>query len=196
MVRNGHAVAVLGGLALEHLGDAVEPLGVDVVEDDLVERATPEQRAVDERDAEAAAPDDRELHAGRISAIPAAESSALGRKPHAGVRGEAGTVVAGLAARGEHHRRHEPVAGEPLGDLEAVDVGELHVEQDDLGAQLVHRVEGRHPVRRLAHDHVTLELEQPARGGPEPRVVVDDEDGCSHRESFVPHTHFPQVVTM
>ena len=38
VVRNGTPVAVLGGLALEHLGDAVEPLGVDVVEDDLVER--------------------------------------------------------------------------------------------------------------------------------------------------------------
>ena len=90
MVRNGTPVAVLGGLALEHLGDPVEPLGVDVVQDDLVERATPEQRAVDERDAESAAPDDRELHAGRISAIPAAESSALGRKPHAGVRARQG----------------------------------------------------------------------------------------------------------
>jgi hypothetical protein len=27
-------------------------------------------------------------------------------------------------------------------------------------------------------------------------VVVDNEDGCSHTESFVLHTHFPQVVTM
>jgi hypothetical protein len=27
-------------------------------------------------------------------------------------------------------------------------------------------------------------------------VIVDDEDGCSHRESFVTNTRFPQVVTM
>jgi hypothetical protein len=27
-------------------------------------------------------------------------------------------------------------------------------------------------------------------------VVVDDEDGCSHKESFVAITRFPQVVTM
>ena len=85
-----HAIAVLGGLALQHLGDPLQPLGVDVVQHDLVERAALEQRAVDERDAEPSAPDDRELHAGRISAIPAAESSALGRKPHAGVRSRQG----------------------------------------------------------------------------------------------------------
>ena len=81
---------MLGGLALEHLADPVEPLGIDVVQHDLVERPALEQGAVDERDAEPTAPDDRELHAGRISAIPAAESSALGRNPHAGVRARQG----------------------------------------------------------------------------------------------------------
>ena len=84
------AVAVLGGLAFQHLRDPVQPLGVDVVQHDLVERPALEQRAVDERNAESAAPDDRELHAGRISAIPAAESSALGRNPAAGVRARQG----------------------------------------------------------------------------------------------------------
>jgi hypothetical protein len=83
-------VTVLGGLAVEHQRDPVEPLGIHVVEDDLVERPPLEQRAVDERHAKAAAPDDRQLHAGRISAIPAAESSALGRNPHAGVRSRQG----------------------------------------------------------------------------------------------------------
>ena len=33
-----HAVAVLGGLAFQHLRDALQPLGVDVVQHDLVER--------------------------------------------------------------------------------------------------------------------------------------------------------------
>ena len=84
------AVAMLGRLALEHLGDPVQPVGIDVVQHDLVERAALEQGSVDEGDPEAAAPDDRELHAGRISAIPAAESSALGRNPHAGVRARQG----------------------------------------------------------------------------------------------------------
>jgi hypothetical protein len=86
----GQPVAVLGGLPFEHLGDPVEPLRVDVVQHDLVERPALEQGAVHERDAESAAPDDRELHAGRISAIPAADSSALGRNPAAGVRARQG----------------------------------------------------------------------------------------------------------
>ena len=34
-----HAVAVLGGLALQHLGHALQSLSVDVVQHDLVERA-------------------------------------------------------------------------------------------------------------------------------------------------------------
>ena len=51
--------------------------GVDVVQHDLVERraarACAQQRAVDERDAEAAAADDRELHeCDRISMPPIA----------------------------------------------------------------------------------------------------------------------------
>ena len=74
-----------GRLALEHERDAIEPRLVDVVQDDLVEPLAVQYGTVDERDAEASAPDDREPHAARISAIPAAESSALGTKPRAGV---------------------------------------------------------------------------------------------------------------
>ena len=85
-------VAVLGGLALEHKADPLEPLGIDVVQDDLVEPpgVTTEQRAVHERDAKAAPSDDRKLHAGRIPAIPAPESSAFGTKPQAGALVRAG----------------------------------------------------------------------------------------------------------
>ena len=52
------------------------------------------------------------------------------------------------------------------------------------------------PVLGLAHDLVTLELEQPARGSPEPGVVVDDENGFGHRGSVVPDTRFPQADTL
>ena len=60
--------AALVGEAAQHGAHALEPLGVDVVEDDLVEREpvlTGQQRAVDERDAEPPTTDDRELHRGR-----------------------------------------------------------------------------------------------------------------------------------
>ena len=43
---------------------------------------------------------------------------------------------------------------------------------------------------------VRFELTEPARGSPEPGVVVDDEDAFSHTESVVANTHFPQVVTL
>ena len=60
--------AAFVGEAVQDGADAREPLRVDVVQDDLVEREpvpAGEQCAVDERDAEAAATDDRELHRGR-----------------------------------------------------------------------------------------------------------------------------------
>ena len=56
---------MLGGEAVQHAAHALEAAGVDVVQHDLVERepvAAAEQRAVDERDPEPAATDDRELH--------------------------------------------------------------------------------------------------------------------------------------
>ena len=59
-------VPVLGGEPVQHGAHALEAAGVDVVQDDLVERqpvAPGQQRAVHERDAEPAATDDRELHA-------------------------------------------------------------------------------------------------------------------------------------
>jgi hypothetical protein len=68
-VRGGakrQPLAALGRQALQHLADPLQPGGVDVVQHDLGE-AEPlgslQQRAVDERDAEAAAADDRQLHA-------------------------------------------------------------------------------------------------------------------------------------
>ena len=64
------------------------------------------------------------------------------------------------------------------------------------GSQLTSGFDGGKSILGLADDLITLELEQPARGGPEPRVVVDDEDGFSHTESLVSRTRFPQVVTL
>ena len=177
-----HAIPELRCLTFEYVRDPVQPPGVDVVEHDIVERLPPQQRAVDERDPKAAAPDDRQLHAARISAIPAAESSALGRNPEAGARREAGTVVAAVPAGGQHDRRGVLVAGELLGDLEPVEVGQLHVQQDEVGAQRSRGCDGAQAVLRLADDVVPLELEEPACRRPEGGVIVDDENACSHRE--------------
>ena len=86
--------------------------------------------------------------------------------------------------------------GEPLGHLEAVDVGQLHVEQHHVRTQLDCRIHRGQTVLRLAHDHVALELQKAPRGGPEPRVVVDDEDSCGHRRSLLAHTRFTKEDTL
>ena len=65
MVRNGSRSPCSAASPSQHGADALQPAGVDVVQHDLVERqplALRQQRPVDERDAEPAAADDRELH--------------------------------------------------------------------------------------------------------------------------------------
>src|SRR5579872_4282448 len=59
-------------------------------------------------------------------------------------------VVRAVAARGKDHRGRALELREPLGYLEAVDVGELNVEQDQLGAALTHRVDAFDPGSGLA----------------------------------------------
>src|SRR5215208_911276 len=85
-----------------------------------------------------------------------------------------------VAAGGQHDRGRAAVLGQARGHLEAVDVGQLHVEQHHVRVEARHGVEGAQPVLRLA-DHVeALALEQHPGAGPEARVVVDDEDGGGH----------------
>src|SRR4051812_3532040 len=55
-------------------------------------------------------------------------------------------VVVRVAARHEHDRRGAPVAADHGRDLEAVQVGQLHVEQHDVGMQLAGLAERLRPV--------------------------------------------------
>src|SRR5215218_9212846 len=88
--------------------------------------------------------------------------------------------VRGVArGRDDHDRRAGP-ARELLRHREAVGVGQVDVEQDDVGGELAHRTDAVRAVPRLADDGVALRLEQPARTAPEAAVVVDDEDGERH----------------
>ena len=65
-------------------------------------------------------------------------------------------------------------------DGEAVEVGEVDVEEHEVGVQLVRPARSRSAVRRLADDVVALGLEQHSCRRAEGRVVVDDEDGRHH----------------
>ena len=63
---------------------------------------------------------------------PAPESSSLGMKPSARPVVEARPVGARVAARGQHDERRRSVDGELAGDLEALDIGQPDVEQDEI----------------------------------------------------------------
>jgi CheY-like chemotaxis protein len=88
--------------------------------------------------------------------------------------------VGALAARGHHDHRGVGLPGKPRGDLESVDVGQLDVEQDHLGAQPGNDLEGALPVGSLTDDLVTRALEHAAGRVPEASVVVHDQEGHRH----------------
>ena len=105
----------------------------------------------------------------------------MGMKPRAPLRGDERAEVRGVAAGDEDHGRARRVGRDARGDVEAVDVGEVDVEQHEVGAaarQASAIAAGA--VRRLADDVVALRLQEHASGRPEGRVVVDDEDGGGH----------------
>src|SRR5439155_9257295 len=83
---------------------------------------------------------------------------------------------------GRHDDRRSAFgAGKPGGDVEAVGVWELYVEQHQVGAEVERRPQSRAAVARLAHHVEALGLEQAAGAGAERGVVVDDQDAHGHR---------------
>jgi hypothetical protein len=66
------------------------------------------------------------------------------------------------------------------GHLEAVDVGQLDVEQDDARPKRLDRRDGRRAVLRLPHHAEPFGLEQRAGQRPEMRVIIDDQHGRPH----------------
>ena len=72
------------------------------------------------------------------------------------------------------------VAGELLADREAVDVGELDVEQHQRRLERARGRERGGAVVRLADDLEAVGVQQRAGEGAEVRVVVDDEHAPAH----------------
>jgi hypothetical protein len=81
----------------------------------------------------------------------------LGNKAARTALGHPLAVVPAVASGGQHHDRRNLAVGQSCGHLEPVDVGQLHVEQDQVGSQLPRDRHGGASVRGLA-DH----LEPPA----------------------------------
>src|SRR3954447_11286465 len=94
--------------------------------------------------------------------------------------------VRAVATRGEDDLRASLAVAHELGaDVEAVGVGELDVQEDDLRPQAAALRDGRRAVLRLAHDVESLRFQHDARARPEGRVVVDDQDRVGHLQAIV-----------
>ena len=122
--------------------------------------------------------DEPEGHAPFTSArIAAPDSSSFGMNPRAAAALEARPVGARLAARRQDDEGRRPVHGQFAGDVEALDVGQADVEQDEIRADRPGSGEARGAVVRLADDGEAVGLEEGARLDAEAGVVIDDEDG-------------------
>ena len=72
------------------------------------------------------------------------------------------------------------ISCEAASHLEAVDVGELDVQQYDVGTQIAGGGEGGGAIGRLPYDVVAVRLEDLSGPRPEVRMVVHDQDARSH----------------
>ena len=100
-----------------------------------------------------------------------------------------------LAARDQDHHRRVGPAGDPPRHSEAVEVGEAHIEQDDIREQLARGSQRGLAVLGLADDVIALALEQAPGARAEARVVVDDQDGAGHSlQIFATEREFPNTA--
>jgi hypothetical protein len=104
----------------------------------------------------------------------------LGNEASRSALGDERAEVRGIAARRQHDRRHVAIRAQRRGDRESIHVGELDVEEDDVGAKTVHRLDCRGPVLRFADDFESVRLEDRAGGRSEAGMIVDDQYG-GHR---------------
>src|SRR5262245_3741761 len=101
----------------------------------------------------------------------------LGNEASRSALGDQRAEVRRVAARRQHDRRRVAVRAQRRRDGESVHVGELDVEQDDVGMEAVYRFDGRGSVLRLADDVEPVRLEDRAGGRSEAGMIVDDQYG-------------------
>src|SRR6266540_772120 len=93
---------------------------------------------------------------------------------------DAPRVVLPVAAGRQHDSRPLVHLAQSLRDLESVEVGELNVEQNQVGVQLCDGPNRALPVLRLADHLIPLGLQQRPCAGPEAGMVVDDQNCHAH----------------
>ena len=116
-------------------------------------------------------------------AMRAADSSPLGTKPLAPLAPTSGPNSRGSRLEVSTTFGVAPSSADARRDVEPVEVGEVDVEQDEVGVQLARGLEAAGAVLGLADDVEALVLQQQARRGAEARVIVDDEDLHGHTSS-------------
>jgi hypothetical protein len=100
--------------------------------------------------------------------------------------GQPGSVVGGAATGGEDDDGIGARLGQPSGDRDSVDVGELDVEQHQFRPEDVHGGQCALSVDRLAHDVEASIFEHALGHAPEASVVVDDDHGRCHAVMLAP----------
>jgi hypothetical protein len=81
-----------------------------------------------------------------------------------------------LGERGQHHHRRNPLPGDVLGGGDAVQDRHLHVEDDQVGPQLLGEPDRLLPVTGLADDVVPLLGEHLLQVHPDQDLVLGDDD--------------------
>src|SRR4051794_13099551 len=90
-------------------------------------------------------------------------------------RGQPAQLVVGRVARGEEDDRcRRPLGAQPPGDLEALHVGQHHVEHDEVGAERVHRRERARAGAGRLHV-IAVEAQGHRDDVDDVRLVVDDQ---------------------
>jgi hypothetical protein len=73
-----------------------------------------------------------------------------------------------------------------VADGKAIEIGELDVEEDEIGLERSGADKGRRAVRRLADDLEPLRFKDRAGERPKARVIVNDQDGAYHPRIVAP----------
>ena len=98
---------------------------------------------------------------------------------------QAGDDVVGVVAGGHHHDRHVAVPTDRAAQLEPVDAGQHDVDQHDVGALALERLDGGF-ARRHALDGPALVLEGELHRLADPFVVLHGQDSRAHTGTMMP----------
>jgi hypothetical protein len=93
--------------------------------------------------------------------------------------------ISPIEARDEYHPGRQLEPAKLLGDVESVGIGQLHIDDRQIGTILLRLPKAACSVPGLGYDDKTAPLQQLTCGRAESSVVVDDENAATH-ETILP----------